>query len=118
MILEGKITRVLGTKEGVSQSGRAWKKAMYLLETNDKYPKTIAFSVFGDKTDEIVFLPEQEVRLGVDIESKEWSGKWYTEVTCFAELDTEKTQEKAAEPALGRCEPAPTDEQLKDELPF
>lgn len=97
MILEGTITRVLGTKDGVSQSGHTWKKAMYVLETNEKYPKRIAFSVFGeDKVNEMIFLPEQKVRLGVSIESKEWKGKWYTEVTCIAELETVK-EEKPVE---------------------
>lgn len=90
MILEGTITRCLPIKDGISKEGRQWKKAMYVLETNDRYPRRIVFSVMGDeKINEFSFIPNQKVRLGVDIESREWQDHWFTEIRCVASLDPE-----------------------------
>ena len=117
MILEGKIKQLVSTQEGTSRAGREWKKAQYILETNDQYPRTIAFAVFNDKINEFSLLVGQDVRLGVDIESHEWNGKWFTEVTAQAILDTPtSTTQPAPTPT-----PAPTAEanvDVSNDLPF
>lgn len=126
MILEGTITRCLPIKEGISKEGRPWMKAMYVLETDDRYPRRIVFSVMGEeKIKEFSFVPEQKVRLGVDIESREWQGHWFTEIRCVALLDPEAegvveatpqpvAQQTAEQPAM-QAEPI---EENSIELPF
>lgn len=115
MILEGKIKQLVSTQEGMSKAGREWKKAVYILETNDQYPRTIAFAVFNDKINEFSLLVGQNVRLGVDIESHEWNSKWFTEVTAQAILDA------PAPAAQSAPEPTPTPTattSVADDLPF
>lgn len=91
MILEGTIKLNVRTEEGVSKtSGKAWKKATYVLTTDGQYPKDVAFSVFGeDRINDLSLIVGEHVRLGVEIESREWNGKWYTDVYAYVRLDEE-----------------------------
>lgn len=100
MVLEGTIEKVVDMQEGVSQKGKAWKKATYVLTTNEQYPKKVAFSVFDeDRINDMSLIVGEEVRLGIDIESREWNGRWFTDVRAYMKLDTENGASKAQEPA-------------------
>lgn len=90
MILEGTIIRCIPIKEGVRKDGTAWKKAMYVLETNDRIPHRIVFSVIGEERIELFsFAVNQKVRIRVEIDSREWQGCWFTEIRCVASLAPE-----------------------------
>lgn len=103
MVLEGTIKEVVGIQEGVSKrTGKPWKEATYVLTTDGQYPKDVAFSVFDeDRINEMSLIAGERVRLGIDIESREWNGKWYTNVRAYVKLDVEDNntpQPKAQEP--------------------
>lgn len=114
MILEGTITRCLPIKEGVTREGKQWKKAMYVLGTNDRYPRRIVFSVMGDdRINDFNFQANQKVRLGVDIESREWQEHWFTEIRCVASLDPSAEGVAKAAPA----QPAPQPQPVQTPIP-
>ena len=90
MILEGKVIKCLGIKEGTSQAGREWKLASYLIDTttNEQYPKQVAVEVFGEeRINELSIIPDEQVKLNVEVESREFNGKWYTSVRAWGRAE-------------------------------
>lgn len=53
MELQGKIIVVLPERSGTSQRGNQWRSISYVLETQDQYPKKLAFDVTNDKIDQL-----------------------------------------------------------------
>lgn len=129
MILEGTIKRLLDVQEGVSKAGKPWKKAMYLVEGDGRYPVETAVTVFGEKNiEDFAFIAGQRVRLGVEAESREFNGKWYTSINVLANLDPEadglvqknsaaKQQDAPAEPVQSATQSAASDDESEN-LPF
>ena len=90
MILEGKVIKCLGIKEGTSQAGREWKLASYLIDTttNEQYPKQVVVEVFGEeRINELSIIPDEQVKLNVEAESREFNGKWYTSVRAWGRAE-------------------------------
>jgi hypothetical protein len=83
MEIKGKIIQVLPPQGGVSKSGTAWKKQEYVLETLDSYPKKVKFDFFGDKIDQYPMGIGDIVTISYDIESREFNGRWYTDMHAF-----------------------------------
>lgn len=82
MEISGKIVRVLPEKSGQSARG-PWRKQDYILETRSQYPKQICFMVWGDKIDEFGIQEGQELQISIDIESREYNERWYTDVKAW-----------------------------------
>lgn len=85
MILEAVVVRSLGIQSGVSKStGNPWEKAEILVETQGQYPKKIALSNMK-KAQEFAALPiGQAFKFGIDIESREYNGKFFTNITAYS----------------------------------
>lgn len=120
MILEGKVIKCIGTKDGTSQSGKSWKLAQYLIDTttNEQYPKQVAVEVFGeDRINELSLIPDEQVKLNVEVESREWNGKWFTSVRAWG-----RAEEDAAQPTQPAVQPTPQEQPVQPEetlnLPF
>lgn len=71
-------------QEGVSKAGNAWKKREWVMETFGQYPRKVKFHVFGDKCMNMGIEVGQSYRLSFDLESREFNGRWYTDVSVFA----------------------------------
>lgn len=57
------------------------KKGGFVIETEGKYPKKVAFTVFETKLPTILSLGVGEkVEVDAVVESREWQGKWFTDV--------------------------------------
>lgn len=119
MILEGKVIKCIGIKEGTSQSGKSWKLAQYLIDTttNEQYPKQVAVEVFGeDRINELSLIPDEQVKLNVEVESREWNGKWFTSVRAWGRAE-ESAAQSAVQPAPQE-QPVPTQPEETFGLPF
>jgi len=82
----GTIAQVLPVQQGVSKTGNEWKKAEYLLETIEQYPRKVKFDIFGsDRVDQFAPMLAQNalVTISVNIESREFNGRWYTDVRAW-----------------------------------
>ena len=82
MELAGKITHVLEEKSGTSARG-PWRKQEYVIETPGDYPKQVCFMVWGDKIDQFQIVEGQELTVHFDLESREYNGRWYTDVKAW-----------------------------------
>ncbi len=83
MEIEGRITQVMPTVSGISQKGNQWKKQDFVIETLGQYPRKICMELFGDKVDQYPVSVGQNVKVGFDIESREYNGRWYTSVSAW-----------------------------------
>ena len=81
--LKGRIVQVLPLQTGEGRNGNPWKKQEYILEIPGQYPKRVCFNVWGDKVDTFGIRPEEELTVSFDVESREYNGRWYTEVKAW-----------------------------------
>ena len=109
MEFEGMIVQYLGRQTGTSKAGRPWQKDEYVCETPGTYPRKVKFHIFGDKADQLKFENGKSYVLSCDIESREFNGRWYTDVSVFSARPVENGQGMAA-PAPGYGAPAPAPE--------
>ena len=82
MELTGKITQVLPEKGGTSARG-AWRKQEYVIEIPGDYPKQVCFMVWGDRIDQFGIQQGQALTVSIDLESREYNGRWYTDVKAW-----------------------------------
>ena len=80
--IKGKIIELLPLKSGQSANGE-WRKQEYILETDSQYPKKICFMAWGDKIDQFNINQDDKVVVSVDLESREYNGRWYTDVKAW-----------------------------------
>jgi hypothetical protein len=124
MILEGKVIKLIDVKEGTSKtSGKDWKLAQYLIDTttNEQYPKQVVVEVFGeDRIDELSLIPDEQVKLNVEAESREFNGKWYTSVRAWGRAEDEKPAQpvQQADTAPKTQQVQPTNVEETSDLPF
>ena len=105
MEVSGKIIAVLPLQSGTSKAGREWKKQEYVLETHDSFPRKVKFDFFGDRVDQFPLAIGDEVTVSFDIESREFNGRWYTDVNVLSARPSDGMQQ-AAPAAFGQA-PAP-----------
>ena len=80
--VSGKIIEILPVKSGQSASGE-WRKQEYILETEAQYPKKVCFMAWGDKIDQFNLQQGEAVEVSIDLESREYNGRWYTDVKAW-----------------------------------
>ena len=110
MDIKGKIIQKLELQSGVSKAGNNWKKQEYVLETLDSYPKKVKFDFFGDRADQYPLEVGDVITLSYDIESREFNGRWYTDIRGFKAMKEDPTMAGAPAPyppAAGAPAPAP-----------
>lgn len=82
--VKGKVEQVLKMESGVSRAGKEWKKQEFILETDEQFPRKVCFTLFGDKVDMINSVGQgQEVEVSFNIESREYNGRWFTNVNAW-----------------------------------
>lgn len=121
--IKGRIVAALPEVSGTAKSGNAWRKCEYVIETGDKFPKKIAFSVMNDNIEKCNLSYNEEVEVDVDIESREYNGKWYTSVNAWSatHLSTPTPQQQYAPQQASASVYPPQSAQSAppaDDLPF
>ena len=83
MQLTLKLTQLLPLQTGTGKNGE-WRKQDIIVETmQEQYPKKICVSVWGDKIDSVALSVGQVLRIDFDVESREYNGRWYTDVKAW-----------------------------------
>jgi hypothetical protein len=82
MQLTAKLVQVLPLQTGTGKNGQ-WKKQDIIVETDGQYPKKICISIWGDKIDEKQLQTNNILKIDFDVESREFNGKWYTDVKAW-----------------------------------
>ncbi len=117
MDIKGKIIQKMEPVGGVSKAGNQWKKQEYVLETLDSYPKKVKFDFFGDRADQYPLEVGDVITLSYDIESREFNGRWYTDIRGFKAVKEDAATAAAAAPAPYPAAGAPAPEPGADGMP-
>ncbi len=98
MEIVGKVVQLGTLIEGNSPRG-PWKKQELIIETLEQFPKKVCLMCWGDRVNDAnSFFVGQTIKAQIRIESREFNGKWYTDVTAFR-LDLDQpTAQPAAQP--------------------
>lgn len=79
-MIKGRVISVGQPVSGTSKTGKQWSKQEFVIETDGQYPKKIAFSVMNGK---FTMNLGDIVEVEVDAQSREYQGRWYTELTAW-----------------------------------
>jgi hypothetical protein len=117
--ITGRVTQVLAEQSGEGRNG-PWRKQEFILETEGQYPKQICLVSWGDNIDKFDVQEGETVTAHIDIASREYNGRWYTDVKAWR---IERPEEPAGGPApVSADEPWPEPpgggEDGDDGLPF
>ena len=82
MELTGTIKQVLPLQTGEGRNG-PWRKQEFILQTEGPYPKDVCIAVWGSKIDGAPIQENQKVQVSFDVESREYNGRWYTDVKAW-----------------------------------
>ena len=82
MEIKGRVIQLLQPQTGMGKKGQ-WKKQEFIIETPGQYPKKVCLSAWGDKVDQYRLAVGDEVNISVDLESREYNGRWYTEARAW-----------------------------------
>ncbi len=119
---------VLAVQTGEGKNG-TWKKQDFVIETDGQYPKKVCLTIWGDKFNETFLTIGNELLVSFDAESREYNGRWFTDLKAWKiELaGTESANAPApapfksstpAQPSVVSPEFAISAEGDKDDLPF
>ena len=82
MEITGTLLHILPAQSGQGKNG-PWKKQEFVIETTDSYPKKVCLAAWGDKIDLGKFTVGETVKANFDVESREYNGKWYTDLKAY-----------------------------------
>lgn len=80
--ISGKVLEILELQSGESKNG-PWKKQDFILETPGKYPRKVCVTQWGDQVDQNNIQKGEELTAFIDIQSREYKGRWYTDVKAW-----------------------------------
>lgn len=131
--ISGIVLNILPLQSGTSKAGNQWQKQDFILETGGQYPRKVCICLFGDNVEKFPLQVGQSVTASVDIESREFNARWYTDVRAWnvvynaqqqgapapAPTATAPTAQPAPTPAKGATAQAPAGAPAAaDDLPF
>ncbi len=116
MELSGKIVNILPLQTGESKNG-TWKKQEFILETPGQYPKSVCISVWGDKIDQMPLRAGETVTAYIDVESREYNNRWYTEVKAWKVMSGNSVPADSP-PPQGIMADQGGDDEMTNDLPF
>ncbi len=114
MELEGKIIQINPLQSGEGKNG-TWKKQEFIVETKTQYPKKVCITAWGDKIDQFELKANEDVVVSIDIESREYNGRWYTDVRAWKVEKAGAQQYDTAEPDIL---PPSNDPPMDEDPPF
>lgn len=127
MELEGTLITKLAVQSGKSARGD-WAKQEFVIEYQDgNFPTKVCFNVWGaDKVKELgSFRLGEKVHVSFNISSREYNGKWYTDLRAWRITSSAAAGGQAYGPAPAPSAPLPSpapeltaDDMPGDDLPF
>jgi len=128
MEIIGKLILKMPMQSGISKTGNSWQKQEFVMETLEQFPRKICANLWGERTAVLETLNiDDKVVMSFDLESREFNGKWYTDVKAY-KLEQVTTNSQTPQAAPAPISPAAnelpqefetfTEEREGDDLPF
>jgi len=84
MQLTATVWRVCQNEPVQSKAGKTYDKVTVIVETSGEYSKKTALTFFGKSAEIGMSLVEGQTRtFHIETESREYEGRWYSEIKCF-----------------------------------
>lgn len=121
--ISGKVIHLLQEQTGTGKNG-VWVRQDFVVETNEQYPKKICFSAWGDKASLVKNLVNgQQVKVSFNPESREYNGKWYTDLRIWKLETNAQSSSSSSHQDLPPLPDEPdfsdnSNQSLADDLPF
>lgn len=104
MEIQGKVIAVLPERSGVSARGE-WKSQTYVIETQEQYPKKMAFDVFGaDRIANFGIQFGEVINVSFDIDAHEYQGRYFNQIRAWNV--TKVSQQATAQATAGVAQPS------------
>ncbi len=132
-VFEGIVFAILPEQSGTSARGE-WhnQNVVFEMQTSSPYPRKVSVKFFNKRDDVARLITGAAYKVTFDIESREYNGRWYTDVIgrrVEPKEATQMAQAQYSEPlptAVPAAAPMPTEEpamptqsaQVVDDLPF
>ena len=119
----GVVYRILPPQSGTSARGQ-WQKQEVVFELPDEFSRKVCVTFFGDRAQDAASLQVgDKLNVSANIESREYNGRWYTDVRAWRIQKVQPEQPAAAPipdlPPFETAEPAmPAGGDQFDDLPF
>jgi len=105
MEITGKLIQKLPVQSGVSQAGNNWSKAEFVIETVEQYPKKVCANLWGERAKSLdQFQLGDLITVSFDLESREYNGRWYTDVKAW-KVEAATPAAVAGAPTPGYAQP-------------
>jgi len=115
--ITGKVIEILEEKSGEGKNG-TWRKQEFILEIPGQYPKPVCVLQWGDNIDKFAVKEGETVTAHIDVQSREFNGKWYTDVKAWRLERPQGGDSAGPAPASDEPWPEPSGSDDDDELPF
>lgn len=136
-VFEGIVFNVLPEQSGTSARGE-WhsQNVVFEMQNNSPYPRKVSVKFFNKRDDVARLVTGAAYKVTFDVESREFNGRWYTDVICRRVEPKEAAQmaqapysapiPAPAAPSAPAAAPMPTEEPAMptqsapsvDDLPF
>lgn len=121
MDFEGKVLQILQPTKGTSSRGE-WQRQEVIFEMTQEFSRKVAVTFFNKPADVEKLRVGESYIVSVNIESREYNGRWYTDIRAWR-LQPKQTEAPAAPmsdmPPLGETPTySPTPATEVDDLPF
>lgn len=105
MDFNAKLVRICEPVTGNGKNG-TWMRQQFVFETEGNYPKQICVTVWGDKAIQNPGIMQIGARLNVafELESREYNGRWYTDVRAWRIQDAAMGNPTAPAPSTPSTE--------------
>ena len=78
----GRVVEILEEQSGEGRNG-PWRKQEFILETEGDYPSKICLVQWGDDIEKFAVTEGEKLSAHIDIRSREYNGRWYTDVKAW-----------------------------------
>ncbi|MBP3456473.1 MAG: DUF3127 domain-containing protein [Alistipes sp.] len=95
MDFEGKVLQILPPTKGTSARGE-WQRQEVIFEMTQEFSRKVAVTFFNKPADVEKLRVGESYIVSVNVESREYNGRWYTDVR---EWRIQPLQQQAAAPA-------------------
>lgn len=122
MEFEGIVYKILPMTQGTSSRGD-WQRQDVVFELPSEFSRKICVTFFNKPSDVAKLREGATFTVSVNVESREYNGRWYTDVRAWRLQPKEAAGQSAAAPAMPEAapleEPSYSTAQAEvDDLPF
>lgn len=113
MEIKGKVIAILPEMSGSGKNGE-WKSHDFIIETDGQYPKKVCLKCFNKPTPKL----NETVNVFFDVESREYNGKWFTNLNVWKFEVAEQTTTETNPVQVQQANNVTATTSVDDDLPF